>query len=556
MTLALRNLPRYAQIARLLVRYGRDLARMPPEIEAMLEAEGESDPAEPAPGAEAFARDLEALGPTFVKLGQLLSTRADLLPLPYLSALARLQDRVEPFGFAEVERIVEEELGARISKAFGEFDPVPLAAASLGQVHRATLRDGRRVAVKVQRPAIQEVAASDLAALRELAAWLDEHTELGRTYGLAALVDEFGRTLARELDYRIEAENLLELGRLMAPYERILVPAPVADYTRTRVLTMDLVHGRKVTEIAPVTRLDFDGAALADELFRAYLEQILIAGFFHADPHPGNVFLTDDHRLALIDLGMVGRISSSRQERMLRILLAAAEQRGDEAAAAAAELGEKTSRYDERRFAEVTGRLAAELQYNKLGDLDVGRVLLGVVHDSARAGVRMPSELALLGKTLLQLDRIARALDPAFDPNAAIRRHAAEITARRVRQLFSTGSLIGGLNDFKELVRRMPDRVGRILDRLAANELEIRVQAIDQRLLMEGFQKVANRIATGLVLAALIVGSAMLIQVPTTFRIAGYPGFAILFFLAAATGGVALLWNILTADLPNRRKRR
>jgi predicted unusual protein kinase regulating ubiquinone biosynthesis (AarF/ABC1/UbiB family) len=555
MTLALGHLPRYAQIARLLVRYGRDLARVPPEIEAMLEGEREADEAAaPTPAAEAFARDLETLGPTFVKLGQLLSSRADLLPLPYLAALARLQDSVEPFDYAAVERTIEDELGVRISKGFATFERDPLAAASLGQVHRATLRDGRPVAVKVQRPGIQETVAADLAALRELAVWLDAHSELGRTYGLTGLVDEFGRTLARELDYRTEAQHLIELGRLMEPYERILVPAPVGDYTGARVLTMELVRGRKVTEIAPIVRLELDGAALADELFRAYLHQILVAGFFHADPHPGNVFLTEDHRLALLDLGMVGRVSSERQEKILRMLLAAAEERGDEVAAIAGELGEKTAAYDARRWNEVASRLAAELQYNKLADIDVGRLLMGVVHESARAGVRMPSELALLGKTLLQLDQIGRSLDPGFDPNAAIRRHAAEITAQRVRRLFSPGSLLSGLNDFKELARRMPDRVGRILDRLAANDLEIRVQAIDQQLLMSGFQKVANRIATGLVLAALIVGSAMLLQVPTSFRILGYPGFAILFFLAAAAGGVALLLNILLSDLPQRKR--
>jgi ubiquinone biosynthesis protein len=553
MTISVQHLSRYAQIARLLARYGRDLAQAPPEIEAALAEEGEAVP--PTPTAEAFVADLEALGPTFVKLGQVLSARADLLPLPYLAALARLQDAVQPFDFEQVGPIVEEALGVRLSKGFLEFEREPIAAASLGQVHRARLRDGRAVAVKVQRPDIGETVKQDLAALRELAGWIESHSKFGRRYALVALVEEFGRTLARELDYRVEAKNLRELGEITASFPRIVIPAPIGDYTAAKVLTMEFVHGTKVTEVAPLQRLEIDGAALADELFRAYLHQILVAGFFHADPHPGNVFLTPDGRIALIDLGMVGRISNEMQERMLRLLLALSEGRSEEAAKIAVELGEKTEGFDPERFGAVASALATRLQRTRLADVEVGLTVLELVHEAAEAGLRMPTELALLGKALLQLDQIGRALDPEFDPNAAVRRHALEITTARARNDFSAASLMSGVNDLRELLRRMPDRVGRILDRLANNELEVKVNAIDQKLLMEGFQKVANRIAVGLVLAALIVGAAMLVQVPTSFRILGYPGLPMLFFLAAAAGGVALVVSIVRHDLHGRSKK-
>lgn len=552
MGITLGHLKRYREIARLFAKHGRAIRDLPVELVA------NTDPAATAttPAAEEFARDLEALGPTFVKLGQVLATRADFLPVSYLTALARLQDNVEPFPFAEVEAIVERELGVRISKAFSEFEPTPLAAASLGQVHRAALRDGRPVAVKVQRPGVQETIADDLAALAEAAALLDAHTEVGRRYRFAALVEEFKKSLARELDYRLEAQNLTELGTVLERFERIVVPQPVADFTRATVLTMDYVRGRKITKIGPLARLEMDGAALADELFRAYLHQVLVAGFFHADPHPGNVFLTDDGRLALLDLGMTGRVSPDLQERMLRLLLAASEGRGEEAATIAAAIGDKLPDYDEAVFLRAITTLVADNRAAALQQIAVGKLMLELSHKGAEAGVRLPPELALLGKTLLHLDEIGRTLDPQFDPNEAIRRHAAEITSERLKNSVSPGNLLGTLNELKEFVERLPARANRILDRVANNELEVRINAIDEGLLMEGFQKIANRITVGLVLAALIVGAAMLMQVPSTFRILGYPGLAIACFLGAAAGGVILVVNILWHDRRTRKQAR
>ncbi len=303
--LNLKHLKQYRDLATLLLKHGRgDLVKRAglTEIGA----------AEPAPQVEAtaasaatLASDLEKLGPTYVKLGQLLSTRADMLPPAYLDALARLQDDVEPFPFEQVEEIVARELGVRISKAFLDFEPKPIAAASLGQVHRARLRDGRDVVVKVQRPDIQARIVEDLEALREVAAFLDANTEAGRQYELAPMIDTLRKSLLNELDYRREARNLVTLGENLRDFSHIVVPVPVEDFTTCCVLTMDYIRGRKITSISPLRRIELDHAELVDQLFRAYLKQILVDGFFHADPHPGNVFLTDDDDIALIDLGMV-----------------------------------------------------------------------------------------------------------------------------------------------------------------------------------------------------------------------------------------------------------
>ncbi|MBA3583184.1 MAG: AarF/ABC1/UbiB kinase family protein [Gemmatimonadetes bacterium] len=548
------HMKRYTDIARLLFRYGRSDLVQNAGLEAAMSDDESDDAPEPSDAAE-LAGDLERMGPTYVKLGQLLSTRADLLPLPYLEALARLQDRVEAFPFEAVEEIVQTELGVRLSKAFASFDPKPLAAASLGQVHHAALRDGRPVAVKVQRPAIRQQIVEDLAVLEEIADFLDRRTDWGRRYGFVGLFDEFRKMLLRELDYRQEAANLVSLGKNLAEYERIIVPQPVDDYTTERVLTMDFVRGKKVTALGPLGRLEMDGEPLADELFKAYLQQTLVDGLFHADPHPGNVFLTEDGRIALIDLGMVGRISPEMQEKILRLLLAVSEGRGDEATEVAIRMGEvDRETFDQGKFRRQVVELVGQHQHATMGEIEVGAVVLEISRASADNGIRLPRELAMLAKALLNLDAVGRALAPKFDPNEAIRRHAAEITSRRMRKQMSPGNVFASVLEMTEFAQKLPSRVNRILDALANNELQVKVEAIDEGLLIEGFQKVANRITMGLILGALIVGAAMLMRVETDFRILGYPGLAILCFLGAGAGGVALLIDIWRHDRTRRER--
>lgn len=555
--MALASIPghwkRYKDIAWLLVKHGRsDLVR---DLDWGGEEPLPAAAADPAQRADAdeLARDLEKLGPTFIKLGQVLSSRGDLLPPAYIAALARLQDDVEPFSYADVERIVESELGVRISKAFAEFESEPMAAASLGQVHRARLRDGRAVAVKVQRPGIREQVLEDLEAFAEIASFLDEHSEAAARWQLGRTVEEFRKSILGELDYRQEASNLQALGKQMREFERIVVPAPIPDYTTARVLTMEYVSGEKVTAIPKVRLVEIDTKPLAEELFRAYLKSILVDGFFHADPHPGNVFLTDDGRLALIDLGMVGRIAPTLQENLLKILLDVSEGRGDRAAERAAQIGERRESFDavelERRISELVG----QYRHATLARMQIGRVLLDVSRAAGETGLRLPRELTLLGKTLLQLDEVGRTLAPDFDPNASIRANATDLLRRRMLQSASPGNLATALLEAKEFAEKLPGRVNRVLDGLANNQLSFKVDAIDENVLIEGLQKIANRIAMGLVLAALIVGAALLMQVPTTFRIFGYPGLAMLFFLAAGAGGVALIGSILKTDRTVRK---
>jgi predicted unusual protein kinase regulating ubiquinone biosynthesis (AarF/ABC1/UbiB family) len=514
-----------------------------------------SKPTGDAAEAAAFAHDLEQLGPTFIKLGQLLSTRADLLPPAYLEALARLQDDVGPFPYSDVERIVQEELGVRLSKAFESFDAEPLAAASLGQVHRAVLRGGRAVAVKVQRPNVRERVLKDLDALGEAAALIERFSPATRAMDAPGVLEEFRRTLLSELDYREEARNMLSLAHQLRDFERIVVPLPVDDYTTSRVLTMDFIEGTKITSVSPVEWTEVDGVELGEDLFRAYLQQILVDGVFHADPHPGNVLLTPDHRLALIDLGMVGRLSGALQERLFRLMLGISEGRGDEAASVIISIAERGEDFDEMRMRRTVIEMVGRYERTAAKELNVGRVMLEMARSGQQHGLRMPPELALLGKTLLNLDEIGRRLDPEFDVNASMRRNAMTLMQRRMLKSVTSGNMFSTALEMRDFAERLPGRMNRILDALSANDLRLKIEVIDHGSIIDGFQKVANRIALGLVLAALIVGAAMLMRVQTPFTILGYPGLAMLLFLAAAGGGFWMAWGILVGDVKARRIR-
>jgi predicted unusual protein kinase regulating ubiquinone biosynthesis (AarF/ABC1/UbiB family) len=551
------HLQRYRQIAALLWKYGRsDLAqKMAAEEGFGVDEHPSNETAPEGTGSpEQFADDLEAMGPTYVKLGQVLAGRPDLMPDPYLKALARLQDKVKPFAYEEVDAIVMAELGIRISKAFSRFDVEPVAAASLGQVHRAALRDGRPVVVKVQRPGIRQQIAEDFEVLEQIAGFLDGHTAIGRRHRFLVTLDEFRQTIQQELNYEREAHNLIALGKNLKQFKRIYVPQPVMDYSTRSVLTMEEVSGKKITAIGPLELLETEGAPLAEELFKAYLKQVLSDGLFHADPHPGNVFITDDGRVALLDLGMVGHTGPAMQENLIKMLMAISEGNGEAAADIAIDASEKLEEFDPPEFRRRITQLVALRRDQGLEQLNVGRSLLevsGIAHDN---GLIVPSELVLLGKTMLHLDEVGRILDPEFDTNASIRRNLSDLLSRRMRRNLTQGSVYGALLEMKDFTAGLPARLNRIMDAVANAELEVKVKAIDAKLMLDGMQKIANRITTGVVLAGLIVGASLLARVESSFQLFGYPGLAIICFTAAAAGSFWLVISVFISDYKDRKK--
>jgi predicted unusual protein kinase regulating ubiquinone biosynthesis (AarF/ABC1/UbiB family) len=559
------HLKRYRQIAWLLWKYGRsDIAQqMSAEegfgVDELLSAEGQplADNAPPTAGQaspEHLADDLEAMGPTYVKLGQVLAGRPDLLPDAYLKALARLQDNVKPFPYVEVEEAVMAELGVRISKAFSRFEVEPMAAASLGQAHRAALRDGRAVVVKVQRPNIRRQIAEDFEVLEQIAGFLDSHTALGRRHRFLVILQEFRLAIQQELNYEREAHNLVALGKNLQEFKLIQVPQPVPDYCTRSILTMEEVDGQKITALGPLALRDLKGAPLAEELFKAYLQQVLVDGLFHADPHPGNVFVTKDGRIALIDLGMVGHTAPVMQENLLKILLAISEGNGEAAAEIAIRMSEKLEEFAAPEFRRRITQLVALRRDQGLEQLNVGRSLLevsGIAHEN---GLIVPSELVLLGKTMLQLDEVGRILDPTFDANASIRRNVAALMSRRMRKDLTQGSIYSALLEMKDFTTGLPSRLNRIMDTVTNSELEVKVKATDAKMMLDGMQKIANRITMGIVLAGLIVGASLLMRVETRFQLFGYPGLGILCYVAAAAGSFWLVISIFVTDYKSRKK--
>jgi ubiquinone biosynthesis protein len=543
---ALGQATRYAALARLLLRHGRlDLVNGTGLEEFRLEESvRESVPQGEADEALALADELERLGPTYIKLGQLLSTRSDLLPSAYTEALSRLQDHVESVDFEQVRKVVESELGAELRHLFRDFEEQPLASASLGQVHRARTRSGRAVVVKVQRPGIVGVIRDDMAMLEKLARLADEHTDAGEKFGFTRLLAQFRRSLAGELDYRREARNLVRFRELTKEYEHILVPEPVSDLVSQRVLTMDYVEGRKVTDVGPLGLLDVDAHLVVNELFACYLSMILDAGALHVDPHPGNLLLTPEGRIALLDLGMVATIPPRMQNHLVKLLLAISDGDGEEVADVLAGMGHVLPGYDAASFREDVALLVSgTLEMGS--DLQSGSVLMELGRISSRHGLRPPPEMALIGKALLNLDQVTLHLDPSFEPAEAIRSNATRIL--RGGLAVTPGGLMAAAIEAKEFTSQLPRRANRILDALSEGELSLRVNAIDEGRLVTVLQRLANRLTMGLVLASTIVGAAIMMQVPTRSRIVGYPSIAMAFFVVAALGGAALVvWIVVT----------
>src|SRR5216684_2958252 len=358
--------------------------------------------------AEGLASALEELGPCFIKLGQLLSTRPDLLPANYIEALARLQKAVTPVPGDKISAIIESELGAPISELFQSFDCEPLATASMAQVYRAVLPDGSEAAVKVQRPGVRQRIEIDIEIMHEVARFTTKYTPYGTRFALSQIVRELEHSLNQELDFRLEADSTRLIGSQIADFQLLTTPQVYSDYTSRRVLTLSFVHGRHLQEVSREELDALDSRAIAKDLLSAYLKQIIIDGVFHCDPHPGNIFITEDGRLALMDFGMVGRFDSGQKDNVILLLLAFSERLGERVADTYLDMIEIPKDVNRRAFTQDVSALVSRYHDMSGGRMAIGTALLDLTRIAKAHSTPVPSAMTLLGKAMLNLDGTIR----------------------------------------------------------------------------------------------------------------------------------------------------
>ena len=542
-----RDVGTYKDLLMLFTRYGRKdfrLSLKPEEILAVPEeSEGEIEP-DVQRRAEAFANCLKEMGATYVKFGQVLSTRPDIVPPEYIAALESLQDQVEPFSFAEVEKIVQEELGVRISRAFETFESAPMAAASLGQVHRAVLRDGREVVVKVQRPNVRQQVQHDLGVFTDIA-----------KLNLIGALEQARITLHHEVDYLQEAHNTELLRRNLAQFRRIYVPAVIHDMTTSRVLTSELVRGRKVSKLTPLAMIEHDYTDLAAVLTEAYLKQICVDGFWHSDPHPGNIFIRDqpddnagEPQIVLLDFGMTGRISREFQDEIIKLLLAIASNRGAEVADACIRMSEAQEKFEPTKFVHEISNIVANFHDLDVKRINVGQLLFSVIAVANTNDLKAPAELALLAKTMLHLDGVTKRLDPDYDPQTIMRQYAERLMTQKLTQKFDPRNFYPALLDLNQLMLDMPHRAREIIDLIPAGRLTFGVKLLQAEEFLSGVHKVANRITVGVVIAALLVASALMM------RTAHGEKLAVIGFIAAGVAAVYLIISTFVQDKHDKER--
>jgi len=542
-----KGMNRRSQILRLLLRYRNSgvFSGMNLDARAVHDVPPDGNP-------EQFVTDLESLGPTFVKLGQMLSTRPDMVPVEFATALERMQENVAPIPVERVAAIIEQELGASVSKLFASFDPVPLGCASIAQVHRAELHDGRQVAVKVQKPEVAAQLRSDLEVLRSFALAADHLTQVGRRVRLRDWLNEFAKTLMQELDYQAEAENLQRFGQHLKPFKPLWMPQPIWDYCSHRVLTMELAQGVRVDMIPDVRRTEQPMAPLAAALIRGYVDQIFVHGEIHADPHPGNLRVTPDGRLAIFDLGMVAHMPPRLRERLLKLLFAAVDGRGEEVADEIIGISTRLEYFDEERYLRETGQVIARYAANS--SFSEGRVVLDLVRIATASGLRTPPELSLLGKALLNLETVCRLLSPDLDTRRIVEKQLQHVMRARLKKSLSKANLASEAMEIQQLLRDGPRKMTDILALLAENRLQMKVTGLEESRLMENLQKIANRVSAGIVTAALILAAAMMMKVDTGWHLFGYPAIAFTLMLIGVFLGLGIILSALIFDRRARSK--
>lgn len=484
-------------------------------------------------GAVEFREALEELGTTFLKLGQLLSSRPDLLPDVYIDELTKLTDDAPPLPFAPLRQVIDSEIGL---EHFASIDEQPLAAASIAQIHAALLKSGRRVVIKVRRPGIEEQVQLDLELLRKTAGIAEKHSSTAQLLQLNALADDLEQNLLAELDFREEAHNAELIAEVIEDYsDDLFVPQIIHPYVTRQVLVMERVDGSRVDE---THALEQERAQeLARTFFRAYIRQVTVKGLYHADPHQGNVLITPDGRLALLDFGLIGKLDDDTRTSLALLLLAIAQNRADDVADLILALSRTTAESDEAGFVLDLRRKLPRYQWRSLAGIKTGEGLADLQRLCLEHGIALPTSFALVGKTLSQAESIARTLDPQLDPVELIRSEGWKVMAHEAERRLEPNQLLAFTFTQLQPLLRMPRRVAALTQKIETGTLKIGIAPVE----LESFERLlratANRVGAAMIVSALLIASALMARVNHTLALVG--------FLFAVGLGLYMLWRIV-----------
>ena len=546
----IRHIKRYRDVAKVLARHGFGYIVEEMGLLHMLSLPKrlftDTEKVDPLSTGERIRQVIEELGPTYVKIGQIASTRADIISEEILQELEKLQDNVPSFSFAEVARIIEQELGSSIEAIFLTFDEKAIAAASIGQVHRAQLRTGERVAVKVQRPDIKAMIETDLEILLDLATLAEHRMPRMERLQLREVVEEFSKSLRNELDYTIEARNAEKIAKQFIDNRTVHIPTIYWDYSTRTVLTMEFVEGIKLNDFESIEKMGFDRKVMSERLVRALFHQVLIEGFFHADPHPGNIFFLRDGTISLIDFGMVGRLTKDMKHNFASMVIAMMRQNTEGMIQAVLRIGIVPEEVNLPRLTDEVDQLREKYLDVPMSRISLGEAISDLFKVAFRHHIRIPSDFTLLAKCLLILEGIVEKLDPELSILDMAEPFGIQLLKERYRPSTIAGRIWHNITDYSDLLVSLPKQMKELIRDLLRGRIHLEVSVPELDLFLRKLDTISNRISFSIVLLSfsivmmgLIIASALGPQPILLWHI---PAIEIGFILA----GIMLLWLFIS----------
>ncbi|MCD6219888.1 2-polyprenylphenol 6-hydroxylase [Candidatus Calescamantes bacterium] len=497
------------------------------------------------PASVRLRKVLEELGPTFIKLGQILSTRPDLVPLEFSEEFKKLQDKAPVFEYEKAKKIVEEELKSPIDELFDEFSVKPIAAASLSQVHLGKLKKGEKVIVKVQRPNVERIIKQDIEILYTLAKLAEKYIEESKLYNPVEIVDEFRKAILKEIDFNTEASNIDRFRRNFKGDDTVYIPKVFHNLSTKRVLTIEKIEGIKVTDVEKIEKSGLDRKKIAINGANAVLKQIFVDGFFHADPHPGNIFVLDNNRIAFLDFGMVGRIDEETKSQFANILQAVIERDAPTIIESFIDMGMVEEDMDIKKLELDVADLVDRYYEVPLKELRMEGLLGEIINVVSQNRIKVPPNLYLLAKALITVESIGRELDPDFDMVTKMSPFVKKLFWHKYNPKLITKDIQKTILALADFTKTFPKEITKVLNKIKKGVLKIEFEHKDLEHLILRIHKASNRISFSVIIAALIIGSSIIMQTDKGPLFLDFPVFGIFGFLIAGIMGLWLAISIL-----------